>query len=217
MATRKPAARSAKTNVKPKAAKKAKLPYAENAKTQNYMRAVVQGMQARTGKTLEEWLMLCAKAPQDKISNFQKWCKEEHGLTMTYAYTLWEAMRGNVSETLVGNPEALVDALFEKFVQQQALYTTIVKYALDRMPGVVVSPRKTYVPLVRSKQFAILRPTKQGLLLGLNMGNYPTHPRLKIDAKLTKDTRSTRWVWLSSPIDFDAEIKLLLEEAAAMN
>ena len=74
-----------------------------------------------------------------------------------------------------------------------------------------LAPKKTYVSLRRSKQFAMVGPaTKDQIEIGLNAKTLPNHPRLKVQPPGGMCQATTR---VASLQEIDAELKAWLRTA----
>lgn len=195
-----------------KAAKK----YSEPERGQKWFAGVEANLERATGKTLQEWVKIAKTCPHDKMTARLRWFKEIHGLSTARA--------GVVIETAFGadafgwrDPAALVDNLFTKtFAPQRSIYNAIESF-IRRFDGAVLSPRKGYVALYRLKQFGAIRPSKDGLLVGLAMQKYPKSKKFVDVKNLGGGERNKKALLLASAKDFDAEAKDLIKAAWAEN
>ena len=76
-----------------------------------------------------------------------------------------------------------------------------------------VSPRKGYVALYRLKQYGAIKPSKQGLLVGIALRKYPKNPRLIEVKNFGGGERNKMAIALNSTKDFDVDAKQLLKIA----
>jgi hypothetical protein len=112
-----------------------------------------------------------------------------------------------------GSPDELVDNLFSKtFAPQRAIYEAVADQ-LRKFDGVILSPRKGYVAVTRLRQLAAIKPSKEGLLIGLALQKYPKSPRLKEVKNLGGGERNKQALLLPSLRDFDGAAKKLLKQA----
>ena len=126
--------------------------------------AIAANLAATSGKTVEGWLaVLDVEAPDDgKAAN--EWLKHQ-GLGHFQAQLVVQKWKG---EPLYDDPDQIVAVLFQGFGEQRRLYDQILEDVCARYE-VVVNPCKGYVPLYskRNRIFASLKPTRDGLYLGL--------------------------------------------------
>lgn len=130
----------------------------------------------KTGRTLDEWVALARAQGFDKHGHIIGYLKSEHGLTHGYANLVaTEARR---------QPATEVDHVAAQYTGPKAalrpLYEDVIASALALGPDVEVAPKKTYVSLRRSKQFALVKPaTRSQLEIGLNLAGEPGTDRLR--------------------------------------
>lgn len=190
--------------------------YKEADKAKNWMQSVLNTFEKDTGKTLNEWVEIAKTCPETQQRKQLKWFKEEYGLLQNRAMmVLSKAFPG--ATPLWGNPEKLVDELFKKYPEQRALYEDVTDYMVHLEEEVSLSPRKTYVPAVCKKQFAVLLPSKEGLIVGFALKDEPVTEKLMEPKRPIGSERITRYVVLQSETDFDAEVKTYIDKAAALN
>jgi hypothetical protein len=137
------------------------------AKTPEEMIAdMVANLKAKTGRSLEEWQPIIKAKGVTKHGEIVSFLKTEHGLTHGFANMIaLQALKGPTPE---GDP---VDAMYAGAKQavrpiHDALMSKINAFGSD----VDVSPKKGYVSLRRSKQFALIQPsTASRVDVGINL------------------------------------------------
>lgn len=159
----------------------------------------------KTGKELEEWYKLIRESGIQKHGEMMKLMKESYGVSHGFAnliallYREQEAGGAPVKEDLVSSQYAgakeglrpIYDALIEE----------LRKFGSD----VEIAPKKNYVSLRRSKQFAIVQPsTKTRVDLGLNLKEYP--PTERLEAGNIFNGMCTHRVQLETISDLDEEV-----------
>lgn len=190
--------------------------YKEPDRLQRYFASLEANLAQATGKTLAQWVKIAKTCPHDKAGARLKWFKHEHGLGQSRAgLILWRAFGdGSMGEE---DPNKLVDALFSKsFAGQRALYDKVASFIAKLGEG-TISPRKGYVALYRLKQYGAIKPSKQGLLVGLALQKYPKSARLVEVKNLGGGERNKRALALAALKDFDGEAKELIKAAWAEN
>jgi predicted transport protein len=112
-----------------------------------------------------------------------------------------------------GGSDTPVDTLFAgSFASQRAIYEAVAAY-LRKFDGVILSPRKGYVALYRLRQLGAVKPSKEGLLVGLALQKYPKSAKLKDVKNLGGGDRNKKALVLPSLKDFDANAKELIKAA----
>lgn len=194
-------------------AAKTKKKYGEPERGQKWFAGVEANLEKTTGKTLSEWVKIAKTCPEEKPMQRLKWFKQEHGLSMARAAVVIEKAFG--ADAFGWNePETLVKNLFasKTFEAQRAIYDAVETY-VQKLNGAILSPRKGYVALYRLKQFGAVKPSKEGLLVGLAMRKYPKSKKLVDVKNLGGGDRTKKAVLLTSAKDFDGEAKALIKAA----
>jgi hypothetical protein len=190
--------------------------YKEPDKLQQYFASLEANLHKATGKSMAQWVKIAKACPHDKPGARLKWFKQEHGLGQSRAgFILWRAFgQGSMGEE---DPNKLVDTLFAKsFAAQRPLYDKVASF-VEKFGEGTLSPRKGYIALYRLKQYAAIKPSKDGLLVGLAMQKYPKSTRLVDTKNLGGGDRNKKALLLASAKDFDAEAKELIKAAWAEN
>lgn len=168
--------------------------------------AVLRNLPRNTGKTHAEWKAIAKKGPKDP-KELYRWLKAEHACGHVAALIL--------SGQLVPYeaPEKLVEAQYAgKNAGLLPIYQALVRAAKKLGKDVEPKPCKTYVPLHRSKTFAIIKPGAGRVDLGLVLPGVEAGGRLKKTKKLGSD-RITHQVALTAPSQVDAQVARWLEAA----
>lgn len=178
------------------------------------MAAIERNLPARTGKTLAEWATLVKRGgPKDRKDRVA-WLRREHGLGGTTAMLVAYAAEGRRPVDDYSDAEALVAAMYAgRKAALRPVHEAALAAARRLGKDVTPSARKTYVSLVRKRQFGTLQPsTAERVDLGLVL------PGVRAQGRLEKTTsvgggRVTHRIALHSPGDVDAEVRRWLKEA----
>ncbi len=134
----------------------------------------ITNIEKSTGKSFDAWLAI-ARKHGGKHGEIVKFLKEEHGLTHGNANLI--AIMARKMDEPAPAPDADPAAVW--FTGKKAdmrptydkLIQTITKFGSD----IELAPKKTYMSLRRSKQFACLTPTASRVDVGINLkGAKPT-------------------------------------------
>jgi predicted transport protein len=176
------------------------------------LQTMIDNMPEKTGKSLEDWYKIISSSNAEKHGEIMKVLKGEHGVTHGYANTIAILYRDQVSGGAPAEDE-LINAQYAgpkaglKSVYD-ALLSGVSKFGKD----VEIAPKKTYVSLRRSKQFAIVQPsTSSRIDLGLNLKGIESTDRL--EGGKVFSGMCTHKVKLSSPEDVDKQVIDWLKEA----
>lgn len=174
--------------------------------------AMIANMKEKTGKTLAQWKKIARSSGLEKHGQIVKMLKDEHGMTHGFANLVAHETRADAqpAASKEGSP---VDAQYagDKAALRpiyDALIGAVEKFGKD----VEVSPKKTYVSLRRSKQFALIQPsTKTRVDVGINLkGKEPTE---RLEKSGSFNSMVSHRVRLSRKSEVNAELKKWLREA----
>lgn len=186
--------------------------YGEPERGTKWSAGVEANLEKATGKSLKEWVKIAKTCPHDKMMDRLKWFKEKHGLSTARAGVVIEKAFG-ADAFGWSSPEELVDNLFSKtFEPQRAIYEAVADH-LRKLNGVILSPRKGYVALYRLRQLGAIKPSKDGLLVGIALQKYPKSSKLKEVKNLGGGERNKQALLLPTLKDFDSDAKKLLKQA----
>lgn len=171
---------------------------------------MIDNLPEKTGKSLDEWLTLLDKQRFDKHGEIVKWLKAEHGVTHGFANLISHSFRNAASGGAAVDP---VDAQYQGAkAALRPIYDDIIKAVHNFGSDVEISPKKAYVSLRRSKQFAIVQPsTKDRVDIGINLKGEPTTTRLEASGSF--NAMVSHRVRLASRKDVNAELKAWLQKA----
>jgi hypothetical protein len=127
------------------------------------------GLKAKTGRGLDEWVKAARATGIGKHKALVDHLKASEGLTHGYANSV--ALKTFGSDASAIGDEALLAAMFAgPKAELKPIYDRLIAIVSDFGRDVELAPKKGYVSLRRSKQFAILQPsTKDRFDLGLNL------------------------------------------------
>lgn len=173
--------------------------------------SMIANMKEKTGKTLEQWIAIAKKSKAAKHGEIIKMLKSNHSMTHGFAnlvaHKTLKSDAGSVSETT-----DLVAAQYAgPKADLQPIYDALIK-AAKRCGNVEIAPKKAYVSLRRSKQFAIIQPsTKTRVDLGLNMQGESAKGRLEASGSF--NSMVSHRVRLEKAADVDKDVKAWLKKA----
>ena len=171
--------------------------------------AMIANMKEKTGKTLEQWIAIAKKSCGTKHGEILKHLKTDHGMTHGFASLV-------AHKTLKSDAgSATTDLVAAQYSGPKAglkpIYDALIK-AVKPLEGTEISPKKAYVSLRRSRQFAIIQPsTKTRVDLGLNMKGTP--PKGRLEESGSFNAMVSHRVRLEKAADVDKDVKAWLKEA----
>ena len=129
--------------------------------------AMIANMKEKTGKTLPQWISIAKKTGAAKHGEIVKLLKSDHGMTHGFANLV--AHKTLKSDAGSATTDLVADQYSGPKEALRPIYDALIK-AANACGDIEISPKKAYVSLRRSKQFAIIQPsTKTRVDLGLNM------------------------------------------------
>jgi len=174
----------------------------------------------KTGKTLEDWIVLVKKAGPPTEKERRDWLKQEHGLGTNSAWWIAERAEGKGGED--GDPELYLQAaevyVEEMFAGSKAglrpIYDELLNLGLGVGKDVKACPCKTIVPLYRNHVFAQIKPTTRTRIdFGFALGDLKATGRLIDTGGYAKKDRITHRIPITTPADIDDEVKRWLKKA----
>ena len=173
---------------------------------------MIANLKAKTGRSLDEWIVLAWASGQTKHGGLVSWLKAEHALGHGYANLV--AHKTFASDAGSSDDADLMEAMFAG--PKAAMRPTYDKVAaiVSGLGGAQFSPKKGYVSFRRSKQFGLAQPsTKDRLDLGLNLKG--VEPSGRLEAAGSWNTMVTHRVRLASADEIDAEVEGWIKQAWA--
>lgn len=171
--------------------------------------SMIANLKEKTGKTLAQWKKLVDSMAASKHGQIVKALKQDHGVTHGFANLI-------AHKSMAGSGDATTDPLAAQYAGDKKslrpIYDAIVRTAKKLGRDVELSPKKAYVSLRRSKQFALVQPsTKTRVDLGLNLKGIPASGRLEASGSF--NSMCTHRIRLESKKDVDSEIARWLKKA----
>ena len=176
------------------------------------LQTMIDNMPAKTGKSLEEWIPIIAAARLEKHGEIMKLLKGEYGVTHGFANTIAAQYR----ERAAGGPPPAEDLVAAQYAGPKAALLPIYEAVLAAVQtfgsDVEIAPKKTYVSLRRSKQFAIVQAsTRTRVDLGLNLKG--ESPPERLEGGNVFGGMCTHRIRLSEPGEVDDQVKEWLMKA----
>jgi predicted transport protein len=168
---------------------------------------MISNFPARTGRPLDKWVALVRASGAARHGEIMTLLKTEHGMSHGFAnFVALTALKAD--EPAPGEDPA--DAIYGgSKAPLRSLHDAAVKAATGFGPDVELAPKKSYVSLRRSKQFATVGPGPGGRLeFGLNLRDVEPQGRLEATTGMC-----THRVRIGSPDELDAEVVGWLKQA----
>ncbi len=185
-------------------------------------RAVTDSMQARTGRTLDEWVALVdAQADVDPLDQkaVRAWLRDVHGVPQNSQWAIGFAVAEKHGWSMP-SPQQFADELFVGIkAGLRPLHDAVMDVALSLGEDAEWQGRGTYSPVVRRTQFAAIAPGPRNTLrVGLRYrGDVPDDERL---SPAKGFAQATHWLHLpgdADPVEAAESVRDLLAAAYQQN
>jgi Domain of unknown function (DUF5655)/Domain of unknown function (DUF4287) len=178
------------------------------------LQSMIRNLEEKTGRSLQQWIPLVRKEKLAKHGEIVKWLKAEHGLGHGYANLVAQAALAEPGAAIGGGSgDDLIDAQYSGAkAALRPIYDAIVDAVAGFGGDVEISPKKTYVSLRRSKQFALVQPsTATRVDVGLQLKGVPAGKRLEASGSF--NAMVSHRVRLASAREVDRELVGWLKRA----
>ncbi len=174
---------------------------------------MIANMKEKTGKTLEQWITIARKTGAAKHGEIVKFLKADFGMTHGFANLVaHKTLRSDAGSSASDGVNLVTDQYAGAKADLKPIYDALVKLINEMGKDVELSPKKAYVSVRRSKQFAIIQPsTKTRVDLGLNMKG--TKPDGRLEASGSFNAMVSHRVRLETTSDVDKDVKAWLKDA----
>lgn len=168
---------------------------------------MVANFPARTGRPLDEWVALVRASGKARHGEIMTFLKTDHGMSHGFAnYVALTALKPDDS----ASGDDLVEAMYSGSKSSlRPLHDAAIEAASAFGPDVELAPKKAWVSLRRSKQFATIGPGPGGKLeIGLNLRD--VEPAGRLEAMTGMCSHRVR---IASRDDLDGELLGWLRQA----
>ncbi|MGI6250850.1 MAG: DUF5655 domain-containing protein [Anaerolineaceae bacterium] len=183
---------------------------------QSMMAAFSNSMQARTGKTIDEWVALVQKSGIDAIDQkaVRNWLKTEHHLAQNTQWAIADAA-AQAAGWVKASVDEYIDSQYKGSKEVMRPVFDRLRAIIEKLEGVHAEGRSGYIPFVRNRQFlAIEVPNRTKVILGLRFTSEP--PSRKFES-CKGPGQSTHRIFLESIEDITPEIEKLIQLAYEQN
>jgi hypothetical protein len=179
-------------------------------KVEDATNTMIRNLEEKTGRSMKDWVKVVEAAKLEKHGERVAFLKTKHGLGHGYANLVAHAVSGGGELSRGDDPVA------EQYSGAKAalkpIYDDVLKAVKSFGSDVEVAPKKAYVSLRRSRQFAIVQPsTATRLDLGLNLKGVAAGGKLEPSGSF--NAMVSHRVRLQTPADFDKEVRTWLKAA----
>ncbi|SRR6266851_414844 len=173
---------------------------------------MLDSLKEKTGKSLSEWLIIIQSSKRTKHGEIMKLLKEEHGVTHGYANQIALASTRSADAPEPGSDDLVTVQYAGPKAALRPTYDALLRLMNKFGNDVEASPKKAYVSMRRSKQFAIIQPTTATRVdVGINLKGHPATDRLENSGSF--NAMVSHRVRVSSLGEIDKELEGWLRQA----
>ena len=174
--------------------------------------SMIKNLEEKTGKSMADWVAIAKSAGELKHGQVVAFLKEKHGLGHGYANLIAHTAKGAVGEGAPAGDDLVSAQYAGDKAGLKLIYDKLIKEIAKFGKDVEVSPKKTYVSIRRSKQFALVQPTtKTRLDVGINLKSVPAKGRLEASGSF--NAMVSHRVRVESAADIDKDLIAWLKQA----
>lgn len=173
-------------------------------------KTMIANLPEKTGKSLTQWLAVVKKSGLGKHGEIVKHLKGEHGVSHGFANLI---AHEHLSAGTATDDDTIVDKQYSGAkAELRPIYQSLCDVLLSFGDDVEIAPKKAYVSIRRSKQFALIQPsTKDRVDVGLNLKG--KKPGTRLEASGSFNAMVSHRVRLTGVKDVNPELKRWLREA----
>ena len=146
----------------------------DREKAEKTMASYRANIEKATGKKYDYWVNLVRKSKLVKHGELVSMLKKEHGLGHGHANLIVHEAKGGLA--MYDDTDSLLETQYKGKENMRGWYDAIIAEVKKMGKDIEINPKKSYVSLVRKKQFALIQPsTKTRMDVGINLKGVPPH------------------------------------------
>lgn len=170
----------------------------------------LKNIESSTGKNLDQWISIIKASGIVKHGELVNFLKKEHCMGHGNANMLVHF--SNKSHSAFDNEDELIEQQYKGKEELKKIFDRLIKEVKEFGSDVELAPKKAYVSLRRTKQFALIQPsTKTRLDVGLSLKN--AHPSGALEASGSWNSMCTHRIKIEQDTDIDAKVIHGLKQA----
>lgn len=168
-----------------------------------------KGLIEKTGKPLEHWIKVVKQSKIEKHSDIINYLKAEHGFS--YGFANFVALKAKKSDAASIDDIDLLNNQYKGKESLKPIYDELISKILTFGKDIQLAPKKTYVSLVRKKQFATLNPaTKTRFEIGIILKGQQSKGKLELEKP---NAMCTHKISIASIDEIDIEVMEWIKSA----
>lgn len=174
---------------------------------------MAENLRKATGKSLDQWVALARKSGHAKHGEIVKWLKGDHDMTHGYANLVAHtALQSDAASRTAAGDDLVTEMFAGDRGALRPIFDALLKAILAFGGDIEQLPKKGYLSLRRSTQFATLHPsTKTRFDVGIKLKGVA--PAGRLEAAGSWNGMVTHRVRLGAVADVDAELVRWLRQA----
>jgi len=181
-------------------------------KMEQAVASMVKNLEEKTGKSLAAWVAIAKKSGFAKHGEIVKHLKTDHGLTHGYANMVAHQALGSDATSMAQEGDLVEGQYSGEKAGLRPIYDKLIAAVQKFGSDIEISPKKAYVSVRRSKQFAIVQPTtKTRIDVGINLKGVKAAGRLEASGSF--NAMVSHRVRVEKAADVDAELIAWLRQA----
>jgi len=146
--------------------------------------SMIRNLEEKTGKSLPQWIEVVRASGLAKHGEVVAFLKSRHGLGHGYANLVVHKAKGEAAAAQGAPVKSGDDPAADQYAGEKEglrpIYDALMAAVRSFGPDVELAPKKGYVSLRRSKQFALIQPTtKTRVDVGINLKGEAPQGRLE--------------------------------------
>lgn len=170
---------------------------------------MIEALKEKTGRTLDEWKLVVSQSGWTSHSQIVSGLKTDHGVSHAYANQI--ALRLRAGDAPTDDP---IGELFAKRPEAKAVFEALLPKIQAFGADVDLAPKKGYLSVRRSKQFAVLQPAAGRLDVGIQLKG--ADPGARLEPSGSFNSMLSHRVKVAKIQEVDAELIEWLKQAYDM-
>jgi len=188
------------------------------ATPQEMAKAMAENLKKNTGKSLAQWAKVAKASGLTKHGDVVRFLKTKHELGHGYANLIAHEAKGSAGAASNRTASADGDLVEAQYAGPKAdlkpIYDALIKKVEAFGTDIEIAPKKAYVSLRRSKQFALIQPsTKTRIDVGINLKELPKNATERLEVSGSFNSMVSHRVRVEGVKGVDKELIAYLREA----